>query len=74
MFSVSVNINPLKVFSLIRQNTKRRTLSLYLKWFILRRLRSLPVFREVAEYLQVVESANRLRNERESLLKESLDI
>jgi FkbM family methyltransferase len=57
MFSVSVNINPLKVFSLIRQNTKRRTLRLYLKWFILRRLKSLPVFREVAEYLQVVEAA-----------------
>jgi FkbM family methyltransferase len=57
MFSVSVNINPLKVFSLIRQNTKRRTLRLYLKWFILRRLRSLPIFREVVDYLQVVERA-----------------
>jgi FkbM family methyltransferase len=71
MFSVSVNINPLKVFSLIRQNTKRRTLRLYLKWFILRRLRSLPAFREVAEYLQVVESA-KLTAKRERIFIERI--
>jgi FkbM family methyltransferase len=57
MFTVSVNINLLKVFSLIRQNTKRRTLRLYLKWFILRRLRLLPLIRTAVEYLQIVESA-----------------
>jgi hypothetical protein len=71
MFSVSVNINPLKVFSLIRQNTKRRTLSLYIKWFILRRLRLLPLFRAVVEYLQVVESA-KLTAKRERMFIERI--
>jgi len=52
------NINPLKVLSLIKLNTGKRTLTLYLKWFILRRLESLPFIRTAVEYLQVVESAN----------------
>jgi FkbM family methyltransferase len=68
---VSVNINLLKVFSLIRQNTKRRTLSLYLKLFILRRLKPLPLLREVIEYLQVVESA-KLTAKRERMFIERI--
>jgi len=62
---------PLKILSLIILNIKRRTLTLYFKWFVLRRLIVVPFLRTAIEYLQVVESA-KLTKKREKIFIERI--